>query len=132
MTVRVLITGSRNVTDRAMIAAALSAVAREHPGVPLTVVHGAARGADSLAAQIAADHPGRLIAEAHPVTDWRRPDGSVDRAAGHRRNQRMVDAGAAVALAFLHAPSAPNRGTLSCVAKAKAAGIPVRVFTQEV
>lgn len=129
MSVRVLITGSRHFTDRALIAAALSQVAREHPGERLVVVHGDARGADRIAAAIAADFPDRLEAEAHPAP-WRRADGSCDRSAGHRRNQQMVDAGAAVCLAFLHAPSAPNRGTESCVAKAVTAGIPVRSFTQ--
>lgn len=127
--VRVLITGSRDFTDRAAVAAALTRVAREHPGQQLVVVHGAARGADSIAAAVAADFPDRLIAEAHPVTDWKRADGSTDRGAGHRRNQRMVAAGASVCLAFLHG-AAENRGTKSCMDKAAKAGIEVREHWQ--
>lgn len=129
--IRVLITGSREFTDRAIVAAALTAVARKHPGRHLIVAHGAARGAYSLAAAIAADYPNHLTAEAHPVTDWRRPDWSTDRAAGHRRIQRIVDAGAEVCLAFLHA-GAQNRGTRGCMQKAAAAGIPVREHWQTV
>jgi hypothetical protein len=132
MTVRVLITGSREFADRPAIAAALSAVARQYPGQTLTVVHGGARGADSLAGAIARDFPEQLIEERHIVSDWgSKSAGTFDVSAGHRRNQRMVDAGAFVCLAF---PSRKHRssGTWSCVAKAKKAGIEVRViFGQE-
>lgn len=125
--VRVLITGSRDFTSRPIVAAALSWVSKEYPGRPLIVVHGGARGADSIAGQVARDYPGRLVEEVHRVTDWRRPDGSTDKAAGHRRNQRMVDLGAVVCLAF-PCKAAENRGTLGCIQKAKAAGIPVHEF----
>jgi hypothetical protein len=73
-------------------------------------------------------HPDLFVEEQHPVTDWgSKADGTFDRAAGHRRNQRMVDAGAQVCLAF-PARDAKNAGTWSCVGKAKVAGIEVRVF----
>lgn len=124
-TVRVLITGSREFTDRPTMAAAINLVRREHAGAALTIVHGAARGADSIASAICRDNPGKLIEEPHPVTDWQRPDGSRDRAAGHRRNQRMVYAGAVVCLAFLDVRS-ENRGTRSCMQNATVAGIEVR------
>jgi len=128
LNVRVLITGSREFVPRAIIAAAISAVAREHPGEVLTIVHGAARGADRIAGAVTRDFPARLVEEQHPVTDWgSKSDGTFDRAAGHRRNQRMVDAGAVVCLAFPSRDS-KNAGTWSAVAKAKAAGIPVRIF----
>ncbi|TQO20674.1 uncharacterized protein DUF2493 [Rhodoglobus vestalii] len=128
MTVRVLITGSREFLARAVVAGAISAVAREHPGEVLIIVHGAARGADSIAGAVARDFPGRLVEEQHVVTDWgSKANGTFDRTAGHRRNQRMVDAGAVVCLAF---PARDHKsvGTWSCVAKAKAAGIEVRAF----
>lgn len=123
--VRVLITGSREFTQRAIVAQALTVVAREHPGRELVVVHGDAKGADRLAGAIARKYPGRLREEKHPVPDWRRADGTIDRQAGRRRNQRMVDAGADVCLAFL-ASTAENRGTRDCMARARAASIPVR------
>lgn len=125
--VRVLITGSREFTNRAIVASALTLVAKKYPGRMLVVINGRARGADSLAAAIARDFPDRLIEEAYPVLDWRRADGSVDKSAGHRRNQRMVDSGADVCLAFLSA-TAENRGTRGCMEKAKSAGIPVWEF----
>jgi len=128
MTVRVLITGSREFANRPVIAKALGVVMREHPGQVLTVVHGATRGADRLAGAIARARPDLFVEEQHPVLDWgSKADGTFDRVAGHRRNQRMVDAGAQVCLAF-PARDAKNAGTWSCVGKAKVAGIEVRVF----
>jgi hypothetical protein len=123
--VRVLITGSREFTDRAVIAAAISQVARENPNRALLIRHGAARGADSLAGAVARKYPGRLVEEVHAVTDWKNPDGSKNWKAGFDRNQRMVDAGADICLAFLH-PAAKNAGTRHCMRAAHEAGIPVR------
>lgn len=128
MTIRVLITGSREYENRPMIAKALGEVMREHPGQMLTIVHGAARGADRLAGAIARARPDLFIEEQHPVTDWGSKElGTFDRTAGHRRNQRMVDLGATVVLAF-PSRSAKNAGTWSCVGKAKVADLEVRVF----
>lgn len=131
MTIRVLITGSREFQDRAKVAAALTQVFREHGGQPLTVIHGAARGADRLSGAIARKYPEHMTEEQHVVTDWGDKHlGTFDPSAGHRRNQRMVDAGAVVCLAFLSHQSA-NSGTRSCMAKAKSAGIPVREHWDE-
>jgi hypothetical protein len=132
--VRVLITGSREFTDRQIIAQALSQVRRENGYRTLVVVHGAARGADTLAAAVvqSAD-PGRARQEAYPVTDaeWRPdgPGGRLDYAAGPRRNKRMVESGADVCLAFFVA-GAKNTGTKHCSNAAEKAGIPVRKFEQ--
>lgn len=107
---RILITGSRDWTDVDPIRAALL----EHgPGV---VVHGAARGADTIAGEIAASL-GWLV-EAHPA-DW-----GHGRSAGVRRNQAMVDLGADVCLAF---PLPGSVGTWDCIRRATAAGIMVVV-----
>ena len=122
---RVLITGSREFDERKIIAGALSQVARENPGRDLSVVHGAASGADTLAGDVARSAPGRLIEEAHPVTDWKMPDGSKNWRAGFDRNQRMVDLGADICLAFLKL-GAKNNGTRHCMGIAGEAGIPVR------
>lgn len=122
---RVLITGSREFTERPIVAAALSQVARENPGRQLTVVHGAARGADSLAGAVARSAPNRLIEEAHPVTNWKLPDGSKNWRAGFDRNQTMVDLGADICLAFLKL-EAKNNGTRHSMGAAGEAGIPVR------
>ena len=134
MSVRILITGSREFTDRPLAAAALSQVRREHPGEQLVVIDGMARGADALLVSIVEDAPdGWAVIEPHPVTPamWRPdgPNGRVDKAADHKRNQRMVDSGADVCLAFLCAWAA-NNGTKGCMKAAARAGIEVRKFTQ--
>lgn len=122
--IRVLITGSREFSERAIVAAALTLVHREHPGVPITVIVGGARGADRVAAGIARQNPGRLIEEEH-LANWTFPDGSKNKLAGFERNQRMVDTGADVCLAFLQLGER-NSGTRDCVRRAVRAGIPVR------
>ncbi|WP_280465622.1 SLOG family protein [Nocardia brasiliensis] len=131
---RVLVTGSRHWTDRQIIRAALAQAWRELQPGPNTLVHGAARGADLLAADIWTG--GGLPDEPHPAR-WDQPcgtscthrkerDGSVYyTCAGGVRNQEMVDAGADICLAF---PIGEQwSGTRDCMRRAKAAGIPVWV-----
>ena len=116
---RVLVTGSRDWTDWETIFAALDRELASTEGL-MTLVHGAARGADSLAAEW-----GRLMekwlyavkVEPHEA-EWERYGNS----AGHIRNKKMVDLGEDVCLAFQLGVS---RGTRDCMAAAKAAGIPV-------
>lgn len=150
-TIRILITGSRDWTDKRAIADALRWTIGEYPalivpdqrGSPsvlwdrITVVHGAARGADTLAGRIAAAWGMRV--DPHPVTseDWdtcaseckpghrkTRPDGSTYcPSAGNRRNQRMVDLGADICLGF---PAHTGwSGTRDCMTRAEKAGIRV-------
>lgn len=115
---RILVTGSRTWTDRDAVLTALSE-AWDHLGQsPDTVlVHGACpTGADTIA-----DELWKILGyavEPHPA-DWSR----YGRAAGPKRNQEMVDAGADVCLAFLVPGS---RGTADCARRAEKAGIPVR------
>jgi hypothetical protein len=119
MTLRILITGSRDWIDRDAIRAALVQAGRTagvHPQ-GTTVVHGGARGADRIAGEIAREFG--CTVEIHPA-DW---DG-LGKAAGHRRNAEMVNAGADVCLAF---PLGESRGTRGCMQLAEAAGIPVVV-----
>ncbi|MGO1629650.1 DUF2493 domain-containing protein [Agrococcus casei] len=135
---RLLITGSRDWPDEALIASALSR-AVEHLGSWETVlVHGAAPGADSMAAAVFAANG--LPVEAHPA-DWgvhsencpsEDPGtGSCHRGrdrcrrAGYRRNQAMVDAGADLCLAFI---ARRSRGATMCAQIAERAGIPVWRF----
>lgn len=145
---RILVTGSREWTDPAVIARAISGYLRS-VGTSIggawpfpVIVHGGARGADQFADSIARGWG--WAPEPHPVTDsgWRAPchpecapgHRRVGRngriycpAAAHYRNQGMVDLGADVCLAFL---SGPSRGTRDCVRRAEAAGIPVRLTNQ--
>lgn len=114
---RVLITGSRDLTDRNIVYEALRVQAKIAGELDrLTVIHGDARGADTLAHQWCMHFPD-VTEERYPA-DW----DTHGKAAGHIRNGVMVRAGADVVLAF---PRGEARGTMGCVAYAKKAGIPV-------
>lgn len=129
--VRVLMTGSRLVSDvkhtgivrDSLIWAARMAVALrgftlapDLSDVDVTLVHGAARGADTLAATEAASMG--WTTEAHPA-NWR-PNGVYDRSAGHHRNHEMVAAGADIVIGF---PLGEARGTRGCLTAAAKAGL---------
>jgi hypothetical protein len=116
VTLRILVTGSRDWTDRDTIRHALidAALGARMDLYQVTVVHGAARGADRIAGEIAREYGCRV--EEHPA-QWQ--DGP---SAGPRRNAHMVALGADLCLAFPHGES---RGTRDCMRRAQAAGIPV-------
>jgi len=107
-----LVCGGRDFIDMPRASAALDAV---HAKRPITLlVHGAARGADTLAATWAQRRG--VLTQAFPA-DWNR-DG---RAAGPLRNQRMLDeARPDGVVAF---PG--GRGTADMNQRAKAAGVKV-------
>jgi len=109
--------GSRDWTDADAIEAELRLLA---PGS--TVVHGAARGADRIAGQIARRLG--LTVEEHPA-DW----SSFGVSAGPRRNADMLRAGADFVLAFKDGFDRSMRrgGTEGMVRIALAAGVPARV-----
>ncbi len=115
MTARILITGSRSWTNHDRIRAVLAYHRKAFPDA--TLVHGAARGADRIAADIWTGWG--LPTEAHPVTavDWRERPGR----AGHDRNAHMVTLGAQICLAFIRDGSP---GASDCAARAEHAGIP--------
>jgi hypothetical protein len=118
---RILVTGSRNWTDRVTIGNAVQKAVLDLPwdGISehVTVVHGGARGADTYADVVA-----RIFGfhvEAHPA-DWER----YGKRAGFVRNAEMVNLGADVCLAF---PLGESRGTRRCMREAEKAGITVVV-----
>jgi hypothetical protein len=88
-TLRVLVCGGRDFANRALVFSILDAM-RSASAVPLVIIHGAARGADSLGAAWAQARD--VQAEAYPA-DWHPNGGPLDRAAGLKRNQTMLDAG---------------------------------------
>ncbi len=129
---RVLITGSRNWRYPATIRRVLETLAATTPH--LTVVHGGAQGADRMAGDYARDRGWNV--EVHHA-DWSTCADDCSRSerhrrvgkrgeycptAGHRRNQRMVQAGADVVLAFWRDHSS---GTANCLDLAKQAGLPI-------
>lgn len=137
---RILVTGSRSWSDADALADVLldtwhDATQNGHTGI--VIIHGTADGADTLADLWARGNG--LDVESHPA-DWdhcaencppghRKPrarGGDYCPTAGHRRNQRMLDAGADLVVGFQRDGS---RGTADCLRRAKAAGLPVRHIT---
>lgn len=112
---RVLVCGSRTWDRHGPIYYAIGTLPRES-----VVIHGAAPGADRIAAQWA--HYFNHHVEAYPA-DWKRHG----KAAGPIRNQRMLDEGKPdKVLAFWDGTS---RGTKDMIDRARQAGVPVEVVT---
>jgi hypothetical protein len=116
--VKVLVTGGRSLRlpDQRMLEELLTGL---HAGQPITlVIEGGASGADSVGRSWALRNGVRCITL---YADW---NSGYRLAAGHRRNEEML---------LAHEPdlvvAAPGKaGTLDCVGKAKALGIPVLAF----
>ena len=108
MTARVIVCGGRDYTDRVTVARVLGVFSGNY-----VLVHGSARGADDLAAQVWLEWRGRT--EPHPA-DWE----AHGKVAGFIRNEEMAKLGADVCVAF---PG--GRGTEDMVRRAKNYGIPV-------
>jgi hypothetical protein len=117
---RLLVTGSREWDNFPFIEKTLE-IAHQYLGPGTVLVHGGARGADSIARYLW-ERQG-LPAEVHHTSDedWRR----FGRKAGMLRNQRMVDLGADLCLAFSRNASS---GTAGCALKARIAGIRTFLF----
>lgn len=128
---RILVTGSRNMTDysKMVIAmtSALETLYREYPdNNEFIVVHGGATGADTLAGDFVSQAKSYLKNKGYTVKEEVHPaDWDLGKYAGPIRNQRMVDLGADICLAF---PSADSRGTKDCIRRATRASIPVEIY----
>src|SRR6266851_2632973 len=87
---RILICGDRNLTDYNLIRQTLTQVLdKTRKTVPMdffTVIHGAARGADTLGAEAAVNL--NILAIGYPA-NWAK----YGKAAGVKRNQQMLDEG---------------------------------------
>lgn len=115
---RVLICGSRDWHDRKAIEDVVCRLFAEHL-FNLTVIHGAAPGADTIAGELAAELEVYVLA--FPA-DWRH-----GRASGPIRNQKMLDEGAPHEVyAFMSTPD--SRGTQDMVRRARKAGLPVTII----
>lgn len=137
---RLLVTGSRDWDDAAVIWKALKAVWTYDPDT-LLVSGACPRGADLLCETYWDEYLGGGT-ERHPAAWY--PNGSLDRGAGFRRNEKMVRLGAWGCLAFglpcaqrscNSMPTDPGwpfhvtHGTGHCAALAEENDIPVRRFT---
>ena len=130
MSIRILVTGSRDWSDRDAVWTALNRAASECGSI---LVHGACpTGADALADEWATTQPD-IYVERHPA-DWSR-----GRGAGPERNRHMVGLGADVCLAFIGSCTSPrckrhpllkhySHGASGTADMAEAAGIPVIRF----
>ena len=109
---KLLVCGGRDFTDRAAVFAALDRADAKRP--VMLLIHGAARGADTLAGEWAA---ARGVTVAECPADWQ----THGKAAGSIRNQQMLG---------LYAPDGVvafpgGSGTADMVRRARGAGIPV-------
>jgi len=109
---RIVVTGGRDFSDAAMVGKALEAVKAKH-GIS-ELIHGGAKGADSLCATWAKS-------TGIPVHLFRADWDKFGKRAGHIRNQQMIDEGKPdAAIAF---PG--GRGTADMVRRCISAGLPV-------
>lgn len=124
--IRILVSGSRRFADRwafhrAMVdeltARGQWDEAAERPTGEVVIVHGDAKGLDTIAREWAEFYG--VPHEPHPA-DWVRWGAS----AGPRRNAEMVALGADVMHAW---PIGESRGTRGCILLAEKAGIPAVV-----
>ncbi len=124
---RIIVCGSRDYDREDLVFEELDDYCQGCRNEPVTVVHGAARGADALASRFvslerAARDPFRtapVTEEGHPA-DWEKHG----KGAGPIRNREMAAAGAVLCLAFWDGLS---RGTADMISTATRCGIPVRI-----
>jgi hypothetical protein len=115
---RVLITGSREWGTDPAHEGIMRNILAELPE-DAVVVHGDARGADSMAELGWGLRWGRTT-ERHPANWNRQADGTYDKAAGFKRNEKMVNLGADLCIAFVHGES---NGTQHCAKYAISRGV---------
>ena len=108
---RLLVCGDRNWTDKRPIEAYLSTFI---PGTTV-VIHGGARGADTIAGEVATQMG--MTVEQYPA-DW----AQYGRAAGPVRNRQMLNSQIDLVVWF-HRDIASSRGTRNMIAQAGQAGI---------
>lgn len=113
---RVLVCGDRDWNDWETITAELQRLPRD-----TVIIHGGARGADKMAAYVAATD---LCLSVIPFpADWKKHG----KAAGPIRNQEMLDSGRPTRVLAFHPDLRNSKGTADMIRRARAAGIPVRV-----
>lgn len=112
-----MVTGSRGWVERSIVRMAFAPYSG-YVGKP-TLVHGGAKGADQIAADIAHHLYGWALEEHQP--DWR-PNGVYNGRAGFDRNEKMLDAAIDLVIAF-HLNS--SNGTAHACAEAIRRGLPL-------
>lgn len=110
---RHLICGARDFTD----VSAIDKIIKRFKSKDI-VIHGAARGADSIAGKLAKARGLKVIA--FPA-DW----GLFGRAAGPIRNQQMIEQGKPTKVWAFYTDKDNSRGTKDMVRRARKAGIKI-------
>jgi 8-oxo-dGTP pyrophosphatase MutT (NUDIX family) len=114
----VLVTGDRNWTDREKIRGVLT----DYDPLTTLIVEGGARGADTIAREVA-EELGFDVLEVK--ADWER----YGRAAGPVRNKLMYDKSHPDVVEAFHGNIGASKGTKHMVEYSKKGGTPVRVTT---
>lgn len=120
---RVLVCGSRGFGDIEVIRTAFGRIPYLTTE-PVTIIEGGAKGADTLARQVAEEYGYRV--DEYPITeaDWSR----YGNGAGPRRNQKMLDEGRPdMVLAFALTVNI-TPGTADMIQRAQYAGLPVIIY----
>lgn len=115
---RVLACGDRNWTSWVMVKARLSKLPPD-----TVIVHGAARGADTIAGEVAKSLG--MAVDVYPA-EW----GKFGRSAGPIRNRQMLNTSPDMVIAF-HNNIAESKGTKDCVTEARRRGIPTEVVSDK-
>lgn len=115
---KILCCGNRNWTDRKKIWDRLADIDRSAHAI--TIIHGAAKGADTIAGNEAKKL--RYAVEAFPA-DWEKHG----KAAGPIRNRKMLDQKPDLVIAF-HSNIKKSKGTKDCIKEANRRGIKVEII----
>ncbi len=119
---RVLVCGDRNWKNMGVIEREL----KKFPSDTI-VIHGAARGADTLGKFVAEKIGLKVINDGKGFpADWKR----YGRAAGPIRNQQMIDEGKPDLVLAFHENLNASKGTRDMVNRAESVGIKVVVITK--
>jgi hypothetical protein len=116
---KVLCCGDRNWSNEKVIEQALAKLSSA-----VTIIHGDAPGADSIAGRYAARFG--YDVEAYPAA-WSK----FGKKAGPIRNTQMLLEGKPTVIWAFHNDLAQSKGTLNMVTQARRAGIRVKLFTEE-
>lgn len=116
---RILFSGSRKFFDDQVVVLMLERlIAKTKDATAMTIVHGGAPGLDSIVGVLAKSRG--MQVEIHRA-DWH----IHGNAAGFIRNQKMVDLGADLLVAY---PLPEGKGTQDCIQRAVKARIPTLVY----
>lgn len=117
---RLLVCGSRWWIDKEFIRRVLKGYETEYG--PLLIIEGGAKGADTIAREIATE-------EAWVVLEYQAQWNKYGRAAGPIRNQQMIDEGQPEEVVAFHMEG--SRGTQDMIDRARKAGLLVAVYKKE-